>query len=210
MYFCSEPLMSSRIWTVILRLRHRRAGQPHQLALERVSAKQQEEDQERHHQRLAKGTDRSHRALPQKAAQFECRLIHDDVGGRLPGRSRCGGGLVRGLFHLGRGALHFLHVAALARLQARQARGELDCRLGQLFDDGLHLAAQRVAAEAECSDHTRHHDDRRDAPGESHRLEPCDERIQCVGEDDAEQQRHHEGLRPRQCIKRSEHGQDGQ
>ncbi len=46
--------------------------------------------------------------------------------------------------------------------------------------------------------------------GDPDRLEPSDERIQRIGNDDAEQQRHHEGLRPRQCEDGRERRQDSQ
>ena len=69
MYFWIEPLMSSSIWTVIFRLRQRRSRQPHELALECVSAEQQKEDQERDHHRLAQALraapiELCHRKLP--------------------------------------------------------------------------------------------------------------------------------------------------
>ena len=62
----------------------------------------------------------------------------------------------------------------------------------------------------ERTDHARHHDDRADNARDLDRFEPRDERIQRVGNDDAEQQRHDEGLRPRQSEHRRERRQDSQ
>ena len=48
----------------------------------------------------------------------------------------------------------------------------------------------------ERTDHARHHDDGADNARDLDRFKPSDERIQRVGNDDAEQQRHQKGLRP--------------
>jgi hypothetical protein len=72
------------------------------------------------------------------------------------------------------------------------------------------LSAQRVRPESERPDHARHHDDGADDARDPDRFEPCDERIQRVGDHDAEQQRHHEGLRPRQGEDRRERRQNSQ
>jgi hypothetical protein len=129
------------------------------------------------------------------------------MSGRL---ARCNGGtgrLSRRPFYLDRGVLHLLHVADLTATQARKPGGELGRRRGQLFDDGLHLVAQRIRAQNERTHHARHHDDSADNARNPDRFEPSDERIQRVGNDDAKQQRHYKGLRPRQGEDRREHRQ---
>ena len=147
---------------------------------------------------------------PQEVTELECGLVHDDVSGRLTRSYGATGRLSRRLFHLGRCVLHFLHIADLADLHARKPGGELGRRFGQLLDDGLHLSAQRIRAENERADHACHHDDRADNARNPDRFEPCDERIQRVGNDDAEQQRHHKGLRPPQGENRRECRQNSQ
>ena len=76
--------------------------------------------------------------------------------------------------------------------------GELSRRFGQLFDDGLHFSAQRIGTEHERTDDACHHHhgacNARNLDG----FKPYDERIQRVGDDDAEQQWHQECLRPGQ------------
>ena len=193
-----------------LSLRQRRSGQPHQLPLECVAADEQKENQENGHRRLTQGSKSAHRALPQEVTELESRLVHDDMGDCLARNHGGTGRLGRRLFHRRRCGLHLLHIADLAALQVRKPSSELGRCFGQLFDDGLHLAAQRIRSENERTDHACHHDERTNNARDLDRLEPCHKWIQRVGYDDAEQQRHHKGLRPPQGDNRSECRQNPQ
>ena len=50
--------------------------------------------------------------------------------------------------------------------------------------------------EAEPTDNAGHHDDGGDETWQLERLQPCDGRAERVGDDDAQKQRHEEGLCP--------------
>ena len=99
--------------------------------------------------------------------------------------------------------------AGSVRSRAKRG-GERPRRFGQLFDDRLHLAAQRIRAEPERADHARHHDDRADDARDPDPLEIHYQRIQRVGDEDAEQQRYEERLRQLERGDRSDQGEYGE
>jgi hypothetical protein len=191
-----------------LSFRQRRPRQAHQLPLECIATEQQKENQENDRRCLGQRSEGAHRARPEEVTELERGLVHDDVSGRLTRSCGATGRLGRRFFHLGGCVLHFLYIADLADSHARKPGSELGRRFGQLFDDRLHFSAQRIRAENERADHACHDDDSAGNARDLDRFEPCDERIQRVGNNDAEQQRHHEVLRPRQDDDRRQHRQN--
>ncbi len=193
-----------------LSVRQRGSRESHQLSLVGVAGQQEKERQEEHHGCLTDQPCRSHGTRPQEVADFEARGLDDDARRRLSGRRSGACRLARRLLDLARSGLHLLYGTGLTLAQAGEAGRNLAHRFGQLIEYGLHLPTQRVRPQDKRAHDAHHHDTGTHHARDTDPLEPNDEGVQGVGEEDAEQQGNDKALRPFQRENHRYRSEDAQ